>query len=125
MNTGLDAMCEAFNAIDISGNAGIARYLTQFDNQEIIDIINTKISGSQYNVYFKNFIATAQGINANTSIEVLPLAQQWNNGTGHYLDSPQIEDGASWYYSNYSGSGLWNLSGSYNIYGYTVTDQTL
>ena len=119
MNTGLDAMCEVFNAIDIGGNAGVARYLTQFDNQEIIDIIDNKINGSQYNIYFQNFIATAQGINANTSIEVLPLAQQWNNGTGHYLDSPQIEDGASWYYSSASGSGLWSLSGSYGGYNYT------
>jgi hypothetical protein len=119
MNSGLDAMCEVFNAIDISGNAGVARYLTQFDHQEITDIINEKINGSQYDVHFKNYIATAQGINADTTIEILPLAQQWNNGTGHYLDSPQIEDGASWYYSSASGSGLWSISGSYNGYNYT------
>jgi hypothetical protein len=119
MNTGLDAMCEAFNTIDISGNAGVSRYLTQFDNSEIIDIINNKIKGASFSVYFKDFIATAQGINEDTSIEILPLAQQWNNGTGYFLDSPQTEDGASWYYSEYSGSGLWSTSGTYGAYSYT------
>ena len=119
MNTGLDAICETSNTIGIEGNPGVSRYLTQFDNTEIQDIINNKISGKQYDVFLKNFIATAQGINQNTFLEILPLAQSWNNGTGYFLDSPQITDGASWYYSNYSGSGQWLLSGSFNGYNFT------
>ncbi len=122
MNTGIDAICEVFNTLNIDGNPGVARYLTQFDQEEITDIINNKINGAEYSVYLRNFIATAQGINATTTFEVYPIAQQWNNGTGHYLDSPQITDGASWEFSNYSDSGPWNLNDYY--FSYVEEDYT-
>jgi hypothetical protein len=114
MNTGLDAILEVSNKLGLDGNPEAARYLVQFDQNEISDIFSDKISGSQYNIYFKNFIAEAQGLNQNTSLEILPLAQSWNNGTGYYLDNPKETDGASWTYSNYSGSGPWNLTGFYS-----------
>jgi hypothetical protein len=112
MNTGLDAILEASNILNISGNPNVARYLVKFDTVEIIDIISNKISGSTYDIYFKNFIAEAQGINQQTVLEILPVAQSWNNGTGHTLDSPIVEDGSSWAYSNFSGSGAWSMSGN-------------
>jgi hypothetical protein len=112
MNTGLDAILEVSNKIDISGDPDVARYLIRFDTDEIIDIISNKISGSTYDIYFKNFIAEAQGINLNTSLEILPVAQDWNNGTGYYLDSPITENGSSWTYASYSGSNPWIMSGS-------------
>ena len=119
MNTGLDAILEASNKLDISGTPDVARYLVKFDTNEITDIITNKISGSTYDVYFKNFIAEAQGLNQNTLLQILPIAQSWNNGTGYTLDSPIVEDGSSWVYSNYSGSGAWSMVGSIGLYGYT------
>jgi len=119
MNTGLDAICEVSNTLNLSGNPGVSRFLIQFDQNEIQDIISNKISGSQYDIFLKNFIATAQGINQNTVLEAYPIAQSWNNGTGYYLDSPQNTDGASWYSPSYSGSQQWVDSGSYN--GYYIT----
>jgi len=119
MNTGLDAICEAFNTLNINGNPSVARYLTQFDNNEIKDIIDNKIGEKQYDVFLRNFIATAQGINLNASLEIRPLAQQWNNGTGHYLDNPQVQDGASWYTPIASGSTIWSSSGIYNGFPFT------
>jgi len=119
MNTGLDAICETTNTLNLDGNPGASRFLTQFDTLEIQDIINNKISGDLHKVYFKNFIATAEGINIDTSIEILTLAQQWNNGTGYFLDSPQTTDGASWYYPSISGSGYWLTSGSNSGYYFT------
>ena len=114
MNTGLDAILEASNKLGLDGNPEVARYLVQFDQNEISNIYSNKLSGSQYDIYLKNFIAEAQGLNQNTTLEILPLAQQWNNGTGYYLDNPKETDGASWGYSNYSGSGPWNLTGYYS-----------
>jgi hypothetical protein len=119
MNTGLDAILEVSNKLDISGDPETARYLVQFDQNEINDIITNRISSSQYNIYLKNFIAEAQGLNQNTSLEILSLAQSWNNGTGYYLDNPKEENGASWGYSFYSGSGVWSMSGSINGFLYT------
>jgi len=121
MNTGLDAILEASNKLDISGNPDVARYLVKFDTAEIIDIISNKISGSTYDIYFKNFIAEAQGINLDTSLEILPIAQNWNNGTGYTLDSPIVEDGSSWAYSSYSGSNPWSMSGSGFTGSYNAT----
>jgi len=121
MNTGLDAILETSNKLDISGNPDVARYLVKFDTAEIIDIISNKISGSTYDIYFKNFIAEAQGINLDTSLEILPVAQNWNNGTGYTLDSPIVENGSSWAYSSYSGSNPWNMSGSGFTGSYNTT----
>jgi hypothetical protein len=112
MNTGLDAILEASNRLDLDGLPNVARYLIQFSTSEIQDIINNKISGKSYAVYLKNFIAEAQGINQSTKLEIRPVAQEWNNGTGYALDSPIVEDGVSWVYSSYSGSNPWSLGGN-------------
>jgi len=114
MNTGLDAMLEISNTIDVSGNPQIARYLIQFDNNEITDIIDNKISGKEYNIFLKNFIAEAEGLNSPTTLEILPIAQPWNNGTGYYLNNPPTTNGAGWIYSFTSGSNPWSLTGSYS-----------
>jgi len=112
MNTGLDAILEVSNQQNISGDPTVARYLIQFDTEEIIDIIDNKIAGNNSSIYLKNFIAEAQGINANISLEIRPIAQEWDNGTGYVLNSPNTTDGASWTFSAYSGSTSWSLSGS-------------
>jgi len=124
MNTGLNAICEISNTLGLSLSPGVSRYISQFDNDEIQDIINNKISGSSYDVFLRNFIAEAQGINEDVSLEILPLAQSWNNGTGYYLDNPQVTDGASWSAANFSGSGNWSMSGSIGGFAYTGSDNS-
>jgi hypothetical protein len=111
-NTGLDAILETSNIIGISGTPGVARYLIQFDQKEILDVYSNKIGTSSYDIYFKNFIAEARGLNQNTKLELHTIAQPWNNGTGYTFDNPQEVDGASWTYASYSGSNPWLPSGS-------------
>ena len=108
MNAGIDAISEIFNTITLEGTPDISRFLMQFPTEEIVDIIDNKISGSSWNVYLKSFVATAQGISTDYTLEIFPVAQDWNNGTGEFLDMPQTTDGVSWGFSNYSGSGLWS-----------------
>jgi hypothetical protein len=123
MNTGLDAILEVSNKLGLDASPEVARYLVQFDQNEILDIFSNKINSNQYNIYLKNFIAEAQGLNQNTFLEVLPIAQEWNNGTGYYVNNPSSQDGSSWEYSFYSGSNPWEHSGSYSnpsgSYNYT------
>ena len=114
MNTGLDAILEVSNKLGLDASPEVARYLVQFDQNEILDIFSNKINNNQYNIYLKNFIAEAQGLNQNTFLEILPLAQEWNNGTGYYANDPSSQDGSSWEYSNYSGSGPWSPFGTYS-----------
>jgi hypothetical protein len=112
MNSGMDAISEIYNTITPEGTPDVARFLTQFDSNEIVNIIDNKINGSTWDVHFKGFIASAQGISSEYDVEIYPVAQDWNNGTGEFGDSPETQDGISWIYSNYSGSGLWSASGS-------------
>ena len=119
MNTGLDAILESSNILAENGYPGVSRYLIEYDTAEIQDIINNKILSSAYNIYFKNYISTAQGINTDVKLEIFATAQSWNNGTGYYLDDPKITDGTSWENLNSSESGNWNMSGSVSGYGYT------
>jgi hypothetical protein len=125
MNTGLDAILEVSNKLGLEGTPDVARYLIQFDNVEIQDIINNKISGSLYSIYLKNFIAEAQGISQNVSLEIRPIAQEWNNGTGYTLSSPIVTDGVSWLFPTLSGSNPWSLSGSNSGGTYTGSYSTL
>jgi len=126
MNTGLDAILETSNVISVNGSPQISRYLVQFDSTEISNVVST-ISQTPGGVfYLKNFIAEAQGLNQNTSLEIRPTAQDWNNGTGFTVwdntvstSSNIVGDGASWLYSNYNGSGAWSMSGTINTHPYT------
>ena len=112
MNSGMDAIGEIYNTLTIEGTPDISRFLIHFDQTEIEDIISTKIGASQWDAYLKSYIAVAQGINTTSVLEIYPIAQEWNNGTGEFGDSPQTVDGASWTYSEYSGSNPWSTSGS-------------
>jgi hypothetical protein len=116
-NTGLDAMCEVSNTLDISGNAQVARYISLYDNLEITDIIDNTISGSQYSAYIRNFISTAKGIGSDVSLDIQPVAQSWDNGTGYFGDSPAETDGASW--NSASVNSPWSVSGNVGGYNYT------
>tara|TARA_Y100000592_G_scaffold95511_1_gene162204 strand:- start:323 stop:1519 length:1197 start_codon:yes stop_codon:yes gene_type:complete len=128
MNTGLDAICEVSNELNplVAGETPmVARYLTQFSTDEIKNIINDKIGNKEFNVFLKNFISEAQGLNQTTTLEIRPIAQEWNNGTGHYLDNPEVDNGSSWGWRNYSGSGPWSMTGSYNGWNWTGSYNSL
>jgi hypothetical protein len=132
MNTGLDEIIEAsqtsFTFSD--PNPQSSRFLIQFSETEINDILNNKIGISSSNQLLDNnlwksnlqcFVATVTGLQANTTVECFPIYGEWDMGTGRYLDIPNSTNGASWYWQDYSGSTLWpttfnalpNRTGSY------------
>lgn len=117
MNTGIDAILEVSNTYPaINPSPRVARALIDFNENEIVDIIDNKIkSGStpttDYKTYLKLYIAEASGINQDTVIEARLAYGSWNNGSGQYLDSPQSTNGVSWTYLQYSGSEAWEEPG--------------
>ena len=119
MNTGLDAILEVSNTRNIDLKPDVARYLIEFDTDEIKDIIDNKISGKEFNVFLKNYIATAQGVNTDVELEIFAIAQSWNNGTGHYLDIPEVNDGVSWKFRDFLSGSNWDMSGNVGGYGFT------
>jgi hypothetical protein len=113
MNTGIDAINQISNLnFAVDTNPQVARFLVEFVQSEIEDVINNRIGNKQWDVDLRSYIATAQGVVESTDVSIHPLAQYWWNGTGTYLDQPLTSDGASWYSPNFLNSIAWSGSGT-------------
>jgi hypothetical protein len=112
MNTGIDSIIEIGNLnVNFDFVPQVFRFLVQFDQSEIEDIIDNKIGGTNFSSSLKCFIANAQGVIAQTDLEVYAVSDSWNNGSGTYLDSPFTTNGVSWRYRNFDGGNFWTPSG--------------
>jgi|TARA_R110001592_G_scaffold191834_2_gene438394 hypothetical protein len=124
MNTGIDSIIEVFNLnLAIDSYPQVSRFLTEFVQSEIVDVVDNKIAGSEWDVNLRAFIATAQGIVESTDLSVHPVAQYWWNGTGTYLDSPKTEDGVCWDSPQFSGSVAWSSSGTDSTNHYVTSSR--
>jgi hypothetical protein len=111
-NTGLDEIIESSISVNnASALPQTSRFLTQFSDTEINDVINNKISGSNWKAYFRGYVAVLEGLNLDTQLEFYPVFSSWNMGTGKYNYSPESQNGVSWGWRSYSGSNAWITSG--------------
>ena len=109
MNTGIDSIIEIGNLnVNYDPVPQVFRFLVQFDQSEIEDVIDNKIGGTNFSSSLKCYIATAQGVIAQTELEVYAVSDSWNNGSGTYLDSPYTTNGVSWRYRTYENGALWD-----------------
>ena len=114
-NFGMDAILEASNIIGIDGTPDVARFLVQFDTDEIVDVIDNKIitaSTEQWDVNFRTFIAEASGISNTQTLEIFPAGQSWNNGTGEFGDDPETTDGCTWADRSSKDTDAWTMTGT-------------
>ena len=88
------------------------------------EIISNKISGNNFDVYLKLYLSNATEIPLNYTVFSYPTAKSWNMGTGRLGNVPATEDGASWKYTDQSGSIVWSTgtfpvdtTGSYYVSG--------
>jgi hypothetical protein len=117
-NSGLDEILET--SIDPDGDIDqngpqVSRVLIQFDQNDILDIISNKISGSSWSSNLRLFKANITGLNNTTKLYVYPVSESWNMGTGKFYDSPITTNGSSWNSPLVSGSSLWKTS-SFSAY---------
>lgn len=110
MNTGIDEIIEASADLAVDGSPAVSRFLVQFNQSQIQDVLTSKVSGSLA-VYFKTYMAKVSGLGEEVTIYNYAASGSWQNGTGKYLDSPQTQNGVSWKYRTSSGSGAWVTSG--------------
>ena len=111
MNTGIDPINQISNLnFAVDSSPSVARTLIAFDNNEIQDVLNTKVTGT-WDANLKSFIATAQGIVEDSILEIFPIYDSWNQGTGTYLDQPITADGAAWNSPTLGGGAPWNIGG--------------
>ena len=114
-NMGLDSILEVGNPLTSDGSSGVFRYLLAFDQTQIEDIIDTKISNSLWQANLKSYIANAEGVSFNSTVYVYPVSGTWDNGTGHFGDNPITTDGVSWIWRTYESGSIWEQS-SYATY---------
>jgi len=111
MNTGIDPINQISNLnFAVDSSPSVARSLINFDTNEIQNIINNKVSGD-WDAVLKSYIATAQGIVEDSILEIFPVYDSWNQGTGTYLDQPITSDGAAWNSPTLGGGAPWNIGG--------------
>jgi len=106
MNSGIDEIIEATTGQDVAGDPNASRFLIKFPQSEILDVIDNKATGSLA-AYLKVFVAKVEGLGQETTVECLAVSGSWENGTGKYLDSPQVTNGVSWEYRTAEGTGAW------------------
>jgi hypothetical protein len=116
MNTGLDPILDVANFVtETNPVAKVARSLVKFDQLEIENVIDSiaKVTGSwnNWSGSLKLNVAKATNVILESKIEVYPLSGSWNNGSGQYLDSPANTTGASWVFTDFSGSNKWPTGG--------------
>ena len=116
MNTGLDEIIEATltSIAPNDPNPQTSRYLIKFEQDEIEDVINNKISGADWQANLRCYIAKTTGLKLDTTLDIFAISSSWGMGTGKYLDVPLTTDGASWQFYDESGSALWDIVGTLN-----------
>lgn len=124
-NTGLDSILESSTTF-IPDAVQASRFVIKFSSTEIADVITNKISGSvtdatgslvigvedkAFQSNLRCFISNINGLNTDTTLEIFPLAESWNMGTGKFQNNPESQNGCSWKYRLSSGSGAWSTTG--------------
>ena len=100
MNTGNDEILER---VKEKGNSSqiyhTSRIVIQFKDEDIKNIFETKIIGnSSFSSSLELFSAEHNNLANSQSIEVFPISQSWNEGTGRYSNLPSSSNGCSWVY---------------------------
>jgi hypothetical protein len=106
MNTGIDEIIEASTGIAVDGSPSVSRFLTQFNQSQIVDVLENKVTSS-FAIYFKTYMAKVTGLGEQVTLYNYAVSGAWQNGTGKFLDSPETQNGVSWKYKTNSGSGAW------------------
>lgn len=110
-NTGLDEILDvSIEDAQDSGNTQANRFLVQFSQTEIADVLTNKVSGSLWSASFMAYLAYGDGLNINTTLEFYPISQSWDMGTGKYSYNPEYTNGVSWVYRKASTSTTWATS---------------
>jgi hypothetical protein len=119
LNTGLDSILDLSKTISlITPSSSAARILIQFSNDDIQNtvnnIINPSITSGSWVSNLKLYNANVQGIPTNFSIEIHPIYESWDMGTGRFSNNPENSDGATWQYRNANSTNAWQVNSFIN-----------
>jgi len=110
-NTGLDEILDvSIEDAQDSGNTQVNRFLIQFSQTEISDILTNRVGNFDWSASFLAYLAYGDGLNIDTTLEFYPISQSWEMGTGKYAYSPEYTNGASWKYRGANITSEWATS---------------
>ena len=105
--------------IGATGIDDIRRSLISFSENDI-DLVKS-FNSSSFKAELRLFLATAENLSQNFSIECYPVAQEWIMGTGKFLDNPPTENGVCWETTGPStGSVTWSAAFGTEQYLFTT-----
>lgn len=90
-----------------------SRILMKFDLTPFQTIFSEN-SITSYNVYLGLFTTEARALENEYTLYAYPLYEDWKNGNGNYNDSPEVKNGATWYWRNGESSNeYWSTSNGF------------
>ena len=111
LNAGLDSILDlSKNPPFLFPSSSTSRVLLKFDSSDIADAI-TK-TGANFTASLRLYNATVEGIPTNFNLDVYPVYESWDMGTGRFNNIPETDDGASWKYRSSNQTNAWATSGA-------------
>lgn len=94
-----------------------SRILMKFDIDHMSNLINSGRVSRTSKFYLSLKATEASDLPIEYNLDIYAVSQSWENGLGHYNDSPEITTGASWTYRNgyYGGDGIPWITSSYSV----------
>jgi len=110
-NTGLDEILDvSIEDAQDSGNTQANRFLVQFSQTEISDVLTNKVGNASWSASFLAYLAYGDGLNIDTTLEFYPISQSWEMGTGKFAYTPEYTNGVNWTYRGASTTSGWATS---------------
>ena len=109
LNTGNDEILEISTLESVDNSNEVSRVLIKFPLSAINTVMNL-VSSSIFTASLNLYIANADSVPTNFTLEAYPLAQDWSHGTGRLGNVPATTDGVSWKYRSEDGINPWPTS---------------
>lgn len=110
INTGADPILTISSYPDSFLTGQSSRALIQFKTQDILDTVNTIVSGSYLNTLHL-YMANTSELLDNQILECHAISGSWKEGNGQYRDVPANTSGVSWKYREEEESLPWIVEG--------------
>ena len=105
--------------VGATGTDDIRRTLISFSNTDINTL--KSFNTSSYAANLRLFLASAENLSQDYTIECYPVAQDWSVGTGKFNDNPPTDNGVCWETTGpVTGSPAWNDSYGTEQYLFTT-----
>ncbi len=129
MNAGNDEILEIVKERGTTNNLLYpSRIIIKFKTDDITNVISNIIGHTKWQSASSSLQLTAaepKNLLATLNLEVYPLSQSWDEGTGKYSNLPTSSNGASWIYRNNTTIATKWPTGSFGTGGTGSVDSTL